>query len=426
MDKKRQKICVAGMHCPSCEIVIAREFSKIPSVILHKVSHKNGFIDITCDEDDIPKIYGIIEKTGYKLSNDTGSVRRRFTVNDFIQVVLIFIIILSFGRIVSGFGVLRFFPDANGTIGSFTAFLLGLAASVSTCLALLGGVVISFGTVFGNIKLHLLFHLGRFGAFFVFGGVLGAAGSLFGFMDSVNFILIVFVSIVMLYMGLHLVGIVPSITRFGFYLPKFLSRKFHSAGTPLVIGILTFFLPCGFTQSAQLAAAVSGGFIGGALIMAAFAFGTFPVLLGIGLGSTYTNRLKSNLGSKFIGVFIVIFAIYSFNNALKLEGVYLLPVLQDTGSKAVIIKDGYQEVYMTVNYGFNPDEFTIKKDVPVKWIINGENISGCVSSIVVPELDLNFELKKGEQIIEFTPTETGDVYFSCSMGMVSGNFNVIE
>ncbi|EKD49453.1 MAG: heavy metal transport/detoxification protein [uncultured bacterium] len=171
---------------------------------------------------------------------------------------------------------------------------------------------------------------------------------------------------------------------------------------------------------------VSGGFIGGALIMGAFALGTFPVLLGIGLGSTYTKGLKSGLGGKFIGILIVIFAIYSFNNVLKIEGVSLIPSFGESVPQVEISENGYQEVHMTVDYGFEPDEFTIKKDVPVKWIINGENISGCVSSIIVPDLDLSFKLKEGEQIIEFTPTEAGNIYFSCSMGMVSGSFNVIE
>jgi len=426
VNQKRRKMAVSGMHCPSCEIVVSRELSKIQSVVLHKVSHRDGFIDLTCSEPDLPKIHDVIRKSGYSVGSEPNPVHRKNSMNDFIQIILLLIIILSFGRIVMSFGILGFFPDMGETVGPFSALLLGLAASVSTCLALLGGVVISFGTAFGNMRSHLLFHLGRFGAFFVFGGVLGVIGSLFGFMNNVNFILTIFVSIVMLYMGLHILGIVPSITKFGFHLPKSLSRKFHSAGTPLLIGLLTFFLPCGFTQSAQLAAMVSGGFIGGALIMGAFALGTFPVLLGIGLGSTYTKGLKSGLGGKFIGILIVIFAIYSFNNVLKIEGVSLIPSFGESVPQVEISENGYQEVHMTVDYGFEPDEFTIKKDVPVKWIINGENISGCVSSIIVPDLDLSFKLKEGEQIIEFTPTEAGNIYFSCSMGMVSGSFNVIE
>ncbi len=407
------------MHCPSCEIVISRELSKLQSVVLHKVSHRNSFIDLTCNESDLPRIYDVVKRSGYRVRSDTNPVRQKNSVNDFIQIILLLIIILSFGRIVADFGIFGVFPDMGETVGSFSALLLGLAASVSTCLALLGGVVMSFGTAFGNTKPHLLFHLGRFGAFFIFGGVLGVVGSLFNFMDNMNLILTTVVSVVMLYMGLHTLRIVPSITKFGFHLPKSLSRKFHSAGTPLLIGLFTFFLPCGFTQSAQLAAAISGGFVSGALIMVAFALGTFPVLLGIGLGSTYTKGLKSDLGGKFIGVLIVIFAFYSFNNVL-------IPSSGEGASQVEISEDGYQEVHMTVDYGFVPDEFTIKKDVPVKWIINGENISGCVSSIVVPDLDLSFKLKEGEQVIEFTPTEAGNIYFSCSMGMVSGIFNVIE
>jgi plastocyanin domain-containing protein len=56
---------------------------------------------------------------------------------------------------------------------------------------------------------------------------------------------------------------------------------------------------------------------------------------------------------------------------------------------------------MTANWGFEPNDFTIKKDVPVRWIIDGQNVSGCISEIVIPDLDLEFSLEKGENIIEF-------------------------
>lgn len=70
----------------------------------------------------------------------------------------------------------------------------------------------------------------------------------------------------MFYIGLHILNIVPSITRFGFHLPKKLTTKIddlqqkESPFIPAIIGVLTFFLPCGFTQSMQLAAVASGSF----------------------------------------------------------------------------------------------------------------------------------------------------------------------
>ncbi|MBU4339716.1 MAG: hypothetical protein KKD46_02165 [Euryarchaeota archaeon] len=45
-------------------------------------------------------------------------------------------------------------------------------------------------------------------------------------------------------------------------------------------------------------------------------------------------------------------------------------------------------------------------------------MTGCNNAIIVPSLGLEFDIKKGEQIIEFTPTEAGTIKWSCWMGMI--------
>ena len=80
---------------------------------------------------------------------------------------------------------------------------------------------------------------------------------------------------------------------------------------------------------------------------------------------------------------------------------------------------------MEVNrYGFMPSTFTLKKGMPVKWIINGKELTGCNDAIQVPALGLEFDVQKGEQTIEFTPPEAGTIRWSCWMGMIRGSFIV--
>ena len=80
---------------------------------------------------------------------------------------------------------------------------------------------------------------------------------------------------------------------------------------------------------------------------------------------------------------------------------------------------------MEVNrYGWKPDKFVLKKGVPVRWVIDGKEINGCNNAIQVPKLGLNFDIKRGEQIIEFTPTKEGTIPWSCWMGMIPGTFIV--
>lgn len=57
-----------------------------------------------------------------------------------------------------------------------------------------------------------------------------------------------------------------------------------------LLGLVLGFLPCGLVYGALAAAAASGSALGGALAMAAFAAGTVPALVGIGLAGAFFGR----------------------------------------------------------------------------------------------------------------------------------------
>jgi uncharacterized protein len=86
---------------------------------------------------------------------------------------------------------------------------------------------------------------------------------------------------------------------------------------------------------------------------------------------------------------------------------------------------GYQTIKMNVTAnGWQPDTFTLRKGVPVKWIIDGQQLTGCNSVIKVPAYNLRFNVNPGLQTIEFTPAESGTIPWSCDMGMIKGTFVV--
>ena len=74
--------------------------------------------------------------------------------------------------------------------------------------------------------------------------------------------------------------------------------------------------------------------------------------------------------------------------------------------------------------GFEPNVLKLKKGVPVRWVIKGDNITGCTSKIIVPSLNISQPLVSGDNIVEFTPQKAGEIPFSCWMGMVRGKFIV--
>lgn len=91
-----------------------------------------------------------------------------------------------------------------------------------------------------------------------------------------------------------------------------------------------------------------------------------------------------------------------------------------------ILKDGIQEITMTVDgSGFTPNQFYVKKDVPVRWIIKGDAINPCNNAIAIPALNQEHTIKSGENIIEFTPGGK-DINFSCWMGMIKGSIKVTD
>jgi len=439
-------IHIKGMHCASCEVILEKELTKINGISKCEASHKKGTIEIEC-QGEIPykKIKEAVQKSGYDISEKGANKNdKNLSKEDYWQLIFVFLFIAIIAFLLQKFEISRFFPEISDNTGILVSLLLGVVASLSTCLVLVGGIVLSFGSIYpvhedskhpilSKAKPHIYFHIGRIGGFIILGGILGLIGSKINYSLTFTGYLTIFVALIMLYMGFQIIGIFPSITKLGFHLPKSFSGKIHSLQeknhplTPIIIGILTFLLPCGFTQSMQVAAIASGSFFTGAMIMGAFAIGTFPALFSLGLGSSYIKTAKLGFLNKVIGVIVIFFALYSFNSGLILSGANLnIDLSTEQSENQAPIENGFQIVKMDVDWIFTPNKFVIRKDIPVRWEINGINISGCSSEVVIPRLGISKKIDKGLNIVEFTPKETGVLPFSCWMGMIDGKFIVVD
>lgn len=75
--------------------------------------------------------------------------------------------------------------------------------------------------------------------------------------------------------------------------------------------------------------------------------------------------------------------------------------------------------------GIYPNSFTIKKDVPVELTIDTQvPLGGCMSVFVIPKYNVTIPMKLGENKVKFTPTETGTIAMTCSMGSRMAQFTV--
>ena len=443
-------IHISGLHCKSCEVLLEGELNKLPEVQKCEVSFSQGSVEVECEgEAPRQKIEAAVTRCGYRISSaahQDNPVRiPKKTFQDYLQITLIFLGVAVGAFLLTKLELTRFFPDFGSRINVFIALLLGVVASLSTCLVLVGGIVMSFGNMYpihedtrhpfwDRALPHIYFHLGRVGGFILLGGILGLVGSKLNYSVSFTGYFTIFIAIVMFYIGLQILGIFPNITKLGFHLPKKLSSKIHKLQqsnhhlAPILIGALTFFLPCGFTQTMQLAAVASGDFFTGAIVMGAFALGTLPALLIVGVGSSYAKKRKFTFLNRLIGVVVVFFALYSFNSGLVLAGSTFTLDFWKSGKNltATAVLDNLQIIKMDVDWNFKPTEFRIKKGVPVRWEINGINISGCSNEVVIPKLGIDKKIQKGLNVVEFTPTQTGVLPFSCWMGMLNGRFIVTD
>jgi sulfite exporter TauE/SafE len=274
--------------------------------------------------------------------------------------------------------------------------------------------------------------------FFFLGGVLGSLGAGFKFSNTTLGLLTFLTGAVMLILGLKLTELFPRLESFALTLPSAVSKKLgfnlpaHPLAAAFVSGGLTFFLPCGFTQAMQIYAVGTGSFLYGGLVMGLFALGTAPGLLGVGGLASFFKGASAKKFFKFAGVVVVLLGLLNLRNGWYVGGFssfFDRPV--EAGSVATVNSandnSAKQIIEMTeVARGYEPNEFTIKKGVPVEWRIDAQAPFSCAASLVIPKLRIMRYLEAGKNVIEFTPTEAGDLAFSCSMGMYRGVFHVRE
>lgn len=445
-------IYIKGMHCVSCEKLLDDELKSIPGVTLVHADRKRGVVELSYDkvEPNFYKVKQVVEKFGYtasqkKESAPTESTQKSAWQSWFWAVVFVALIIFGFQLFQnSHFGQKIGVTGSGADFG--TAFLIGLVASVSSCLVVVGSVVIAFsekykgeksGFLGGAVKPNLFFHFGRLGGFFVLGGLLGAIGG--GINISGNFIAIytMIIAIVLAILGLNILGLFPDIASLGMRMPRFFSapwgklKQSENPAAPFLLGVMTFFLPCGFTQSMQILAVASGSFMRGGLGMFFFALGTVPSLLTLGVTTSWSKGKNAAIFQKVAGMLIVLFAFYTFNSGLALVGasgnVFGNQDSQKGQVKSVKTNVAEQVVEMHVtNAGFSPSVLHIKKGVPVRWVIKGDNVTSCTSKIIIPSLGISQAISSGDNVVNFTPPDkVGEIPFSCWMGMVRGKF-IIE
>lgn len=445
---KKITIDIAGMTCRSCEMLTEEELSTVPGVKKVKTHFRSGTAEVFY-EDEKPSDEALaqaVRNAGYTIGKGERSWVTR-NMSAWVELLFALGIVAALFLFAQAFGLFDISLGSTERLGSLPfVLLLGVVAGFSTCMAIVGGMVLAVSARYSEMHPQasvrqkflpdVYFNLGRVSGFALLGALLGWLGSTFQLSSFSVGALTVVVSIVMLLIGLQLLELFPRLSAWKLMLPKGIARilgiqshtkKEYSHSRAMALGAATFFLPCGFTQAVQLYVVTAGSPVIGALSMGAFALGTAPGLLGIGGLAAAARGSFRRFFFKTAGVIVIALGIFNFQNGITL--VKLGPD-QSVGDKTALTGKfvGNQQVIRITQKadGYFPNKLTVKKGQPVKLIIDSENSYTCASSFTMPKMGIRKILSPGENVFEFVPEKSGPIPFSCTMGMFRGTIEVIE
>lgn len=453
---KQQTFPIKGMHCQSCEVLITEELEALPDVQKAAVSLRSKTATITAKK--LPPQAAIeraVRAAGYEIGYDKKPVisnDERVYKDVAIGFVAVAALLIAFTKL--GLGDVSNINMSDAGIG-LAALMVGLTAGFSTCMALIGGLVLGISsrhaekhptaTPMQKFRPHLFFNLGRVMSFVVLGGVIGALGAAFQLKSSLLGVLTIGVGIVMLLLGLQLTGVFPRL-KGSLALPSSIGRligikkhagREYSHKNSFLLGAATFFLPCGFTQAMQLFAVSTGSWTSGALIMGVFALGTAPGLLSIGGLTSVVKGVFAQRFFRIVGVVVVAMAIVNVTNGFTLLGVrnWFAPnsttsTAQETPVAVPLPENGEPLILRTTYTDANditPRKFATKVGQPTVLEVEVKDDGwGCMSTIMIIGLDEQPQyLKAGTTLrLAFTPKKAGTYDIACAMGVPRGSIKV--
>ena len=431
-------IRVRGMTCGSCELRIESALSGLSGTKEVKADAAKGRVRVRFDSGTITEdaLREAIEAAGYTAVKPDE--KEGFSV---LQLAGIGVILAALFLFLGRTGLFNMVPEVNQTMGYGILFLIGVLTSLH-CVAMCGGINLSQSVQrdqpaqdnhdkpFARLKPGLLYNGGRVISYTLIGGLAGALGSAISFSAGAQGIIVLLAGGFMILMGVNMLGLFPWIRKLTPRLPKVLGSKISSrvqGKGPLIVGLLNGLMPCGPLQSMQIFALGTGSFLAGALSMLLFSLGTVPLMLGFGtLSSLLSKRFQSKV-MKISALLVVFLGVAMMSRGMSLSGVNL-PILKDSSASVSIarLSDGYQAVTTTL-YPSRYEPIIVQAGIPVRWTIQADrsSLNGCNSPVTIPRYGIRKKLNPGENIIEFTPSEVGDLTYTCWMGMITSTIRVV-
>jgi len=331
------------MHCAACERLVADALVEeglargaSASLARREVSVEADFDAGLRDGQWLVKARTVLAPLGYRLLAPGEAAR--WNVRETLVGLAIASAVLALFVALQVSGAVQLLTPNRLDAGG--AFVLGVVASLSSCFALVGGLLVTYTSALATTDQNLaragqaLFHGARLVVFVVLGGALAGLGSAFdldlGWTQALQGIAV----LIMILLGLRLLGVWRGLAAgrpggrrtavtglAGEWAGRWAGSARVSSGA--LLGVASFFLPCGFTQSMQFQALASGSIASGALLLGAFALGTLPVLAGLSTALVRGFRGRGHdLYAKTAGFLVLGLGLYQAVSLLTAIGAF--------------------------------------------------------------------------------------------------------
>jgi uncharacterized protein len=239
----------------------------------------------------------------------------------------------------------------SGTMGQLiVAFITGLTTGGLSCLAVQGGLLASSlahqieqdyvqqaaqprkrskvqAPVRSSSALPIfLFLVAKLVAYTLLGALLGLLGSYLTLSPMTRAFLMIAIGIFMVGNALRMFNVHPIFRYFSIEPPKFITRYIRRTAkgtdtfTPIFLGALTVFIPCGITQAMMATALGTGSMAMGAALMFAFTLGTSPVFFVVAYLTTELGSRLEKLFMRFVAVVVLVLGLVTMNGGLNILG----------------------------------------------------------------------------------------------------------
>jgi uncharacterized protein len=284
-----------------------------------------------------------------------------------------------------------------------------------------------------------LFLVSKLVAYTLLGALLGWLGSYLTLSPISRAVLMIAIGVFMIGNALRMFNVHPIFRYFSIEPPKFITRyirrtaKGTDTATPIFLGFLTVFIPCGVTQAMMATALGTGSIAMGAALMFAFTLGTSPVFFIVAYLTTELGARLEKFFMRFVAIAVLILGFVTLDSGLNLMGSplslqnltrNLFPSQSSsyaqTDSSQLSDEDGL--LLYVQNGGYFPTTLKAPAGQDLTLNLITDQTYSCARDFVIPKLNFYQLLPDTGTVQVNIPAQKAGttMFFTCSMGMYTG------